>query len=80
MFTLRTLTLALTITGLLSTPLLAADTPPPPVRILASLPITYGLSALLLTDSGVTLQRAAAANLPGSRQRAYFSGHQRRSE
>ena len=74
MFTLRTLTLALTITGLLSTPLLAADTPPPPVRILASLPITYGLSALLLTDSGVTLQRAAAANLPGSRQRAYFSG------
>ena len=74
MFTVRKLTLALAITGLLSTPLLAADTSPQPVRILASLPITYGLSALLLNDSGVTLQRAAAANLPGSRQSAYFSG------
>ena len=44
------------------------------MRILASLPITYGLSELLLKDSGVTLERAAAANLPGSRQSAYFSG------
>lgn len=44
------------------------------MRILASLPITYGLGQLLLNDSGVSLERAAAANLPGSRQSAYFSG------
>lgn len=74
MFTLRKLALALAITGLLSTPLLAADTATHPVRILASLPITYGLGELLLKDSNVTLERAAAANLPGSRQSAYFSG------
>ena len=74
MLTLRKLALALAITGLLSTPLLAADTATQPVRILASLPITYGLGELLLKDSNVTLERAAAANLPGSRQSAYFSG------
>ena len=74
MLTLRKLSLALAITGLLSTPLLAADTATQPVRILASLPITYGLGELLLKDSNVTLERAAAANLPGSRQSAYFSG------
>ena len=74
MLTLRKRFLALTITGLLSTPLLAADTATQPVRILASLPITYGLGELLLKDSNVTLERAAAANLPGSRQSAYFSG------
>ena len=74
MFTLRKLALALAITGLLSTPLLAADTATQPVRILASLRITYGLGELLLKDSNVTLERAAAANLPGSRQSAYFSG------
>ena len=74
MLTLRKCFLALTITGLLSTPLLAADTATQPVRILASLPITYGLGELLLKDSNVTLERAAAANLPGSRQSAYFSG------
>ena len=74
MLTLRKCFLALTITGLLSTPLLAADTATQPVRILASLPITYGLGELLLKDSSVTLERAAAANLPGSRQSAYFSG------
>ena len=68
MLTLRTLTLALALTGLLSTPVLADTT------VLASLPITYGLSELLLKDSGVKLQRAAPANLPGSRQSAYFSG------
>jgi len=45
-----------------------------PVRILASLPITYGLGEILLKDTGVELQRAADANLPGSRQSAYFSG------
>ena len=74
MLTLRKRFLALAITGLLSTPLLAADTATQPVRILASLPITYGLGELLLKDSNVTLERAAAANLPGSRQSAYFSG------
>lgn len=74
MFTLRKLTLALAITGLLSTPLQAADTAGGPVRILASLPITYGLGQLLVKDSNITLERAAAANLPGSRQSAYFSG------
>lgn len=74
MFTLRKLTLAIAISGLLSTPLMAATEAAQPVRILASLPITYGLSELLLNDSGVTLERAAAANLPGSRQSAYFSG------
>ena len=72
--TLRTLTLALALTGLLSTPLMAADPAAQPVRILASLPITYGLGQLLLKDTDVTLERAAAANLPGSRQSAYFSG------
>ena len=74
MHTLRTLTLALALTGLFSSPLQAADAPSPPVRILASLPITYGLGQLLLNDSGVSLERAAAANLPGSRLSAYFSG------
>ena len=68
MNTLRTLTLALAMTGLLNAPLQAADT-----SVLASLPITYGLSDLLLKDSGVKLQHAAPANLPGSRQSAYFS-------
>ena len=66
MHTLRTLTLALALTGLFSSPLQAADAPSPPVRILASLPITYGLGQWLLNDSGVSLERAAAANLPGS--------------
>ncbi|PHX45276.1 metal ABC transporter substrate-binding protein, partial [Pseudomonas syringae pv. syringae] len=47
---------------------------PQPVRVLASLPITYGLGEILLKDSGVVLERAAAANLPGSRQTAYFTG------
>ncbi|UXL40184.1 zinc ABC transporter substrate-binding protein [Pseudomonas fragi] len=74
MFTLRKLSLTLAITGLLGTSVLAADSATQPVRILASLPITYGLGELLLKDSNVTLERAAAANLPGSRQSAYFSG------
>lgn len=44
------------------------------VRVLASLPVTYGLAGLLLKDSGIQLERAADANLPGSRQNAYFTG------
>jgi ABC-type Zn uptake system ZnuABC Zn-binding protein ZnuA len=76
MLTLRTLTLALALTGALSNTLQAAEpaTASEQVRVLASLPITYGLGQILLKDSGVVLERAAAANLPGSRQTAYFTG------
>jgi ABC-type Zn uptake system ZnuABC Zn-binding protein ZnuA len=45
-----------------------------PVKVLASLPITYGLAELLLKGSDVQLERAAPANLPGSRQVSYFTG------
>ena len=45
-----------------------------PVKVLASLPITYGLADLLLKGSDVQLERAAPANLPGSRQVSYFTG------
>lgn len=74
---LRSLTLALALGGVFSHSVLAAETKievAQPVRILASLPITYGLGQILLKDSGVVLERAAAANLPGSRQSAYFTG------
>jgi ABC-type Zn uptake system ZnuABC Zn-binding protein ZnuA len=77
MLTLRTLTLALALTGALSNTLQAAEpatAASEQVRVLASLPITYGLGQILLKDSGVVLERAAAANLPGSRQTAYFTG------
>ena len=77
MFTLRRMTLALAMTGLLCNAVPAADAAAQsvqPVRVLASLPITYGLGQILLKDSGVVLERAAAANLPGSRQTAYFTG------
>ncbi|WNW10839.1 zinc ABC transporter substrate-binding protein [Pseudomonas sp. DTU_2021_1001937_2_SI_NGA_ILE_001] len=66
------LTLALPLTSLPATHVLAAEAKP--VVILASLPITYCLGQILLKDSGVVLERAAAANLPGSRQTAYFTG------
>ena len=73
---LRHLPLLLALSGLLGTPLLASadQHAQPPVRVLASLPITFGLSQLLLQGTDVTLERAAPANLPGSRQSAYFSG------
>lgn len=74
---LRKLTLALAVTGLFAANAHAAATAPEnqkPVRVLASLPITFGLGQILLKDSGVVLERAAAANLPGSRQTAYFTG------
>ncbi|WP_443694817.1 metal ABC transporter substrate-binding protein [Pseudomonas sp.] len=45
-----------------------------PLKVLASLPITYGLADLLLKGSDVQLERAAPANLPGSRQVSYFTG------
>ncbi|WP_241001417.1 metal ABC transporter solute-binding protein, Zn/Mn family [Pseudomonas viridiflava] len=69
--------MALAVTGLLCNAVSAADATAQsaqPVRVLASLPITYGLGQILLKDSGVVLERAAAANLPGSRQTAYFTG------
>ncbi|WP_411960623.1 metal ABC transporter substrate-binding protein [Pseudomonas mandelii] len=70
-FSLRQLTLAVALCGLVTTPF-AADTKP--LRVLASLPITYGLGEVLLKGTDVTLERAAPANLPGSRQTAYFTG------
>lgn len=75
-FTLRQLTLALTFTlplcGLVNTSI-AADSAKP-LRVLASLPITYGLGEVLLKGTDVNLERAAPENLPGSRQTAYFTG------
>jgi len=74
---LRSLTFALAFSGLFATAAQAApasNDAKTPVRVLASLPVTYGLGQLLLKDSGVVLERAAAANLPGSRQTAYFTG------
>lgn len=44
------------------------------MRLLASLPVTYGLGEALLKGTDVSLERAAPANLPGTRQNAYFSG------
>ena len=69
--TLQRLSLALAAYALLAGPLHAETQP---VRILASLPITYGLGASLLDGSAVQLQRAAPANLPASRQPSYFAG------
>lgn len=69
---LRQLTLALALCGLASTPLMAAEAKP--LRVLAALPVTHGLGELLLKGTHVTLERAAPANLPGSRQTAYFTG------
>lgn len=45
-----------------------------PLKVLAALPVTYGLAEILLKDTGVTLERAAPARLPGSRQTSYFTG------
>jgi len=72
-FSLRKLTLAMTLCGLVCTPLMAAEAAKP-LRVLASLPITYGLGEVLLKGTDVNLERAAPANLPGSRQTAYFTG------
>ena len=69
--TLKRLSLALAACALLAGPLHAETQP---VRILASLPITYGLGASLLDGSAVQLQRAAPANLPASRQPSNFAG------
>jgi ABC-type Zn uptake system ZnuABC Zn-binding protein ZnuA len=71
-FSLRQLTLALALCGLATTTLAADGSQP--LRVLASLPITYGLGEVLLKGTDVSLERAAPANLPGSRQTAYFTG------
>ncbi|WP_409303317.1 metal ABC transporter solute-binding protein, Zn/Mn family [Pseudomonas sp. KCJK8993] len=79
------LTLILALGGLLHAPALsAADNvrqgqPAPaatqqPLTVLASLPVTFGLGQILLQGTDVKLERAAPANLPGSRQTAYFTG------
>lgn len=70
-FSLRQLSLAIALCGLVNTTF-AADSKP--LRVLASLPITYGLGEALLKGTDVSLERAAPANLPGSRQTAYFTG------
>ncbi|RBC03619.1 metal ABC transporter substrate-binding protein [Pseudomonas sp. MWU12-2115] len=59
--------------GVVGSPPMAAENPEP-LRVLASLPITYGLGEVLLKGTDVSLERAAPANLPGSRQTAYFTG------
>lgn len=71
-FSLRQLTLAVALCGLATTTM-AADNGKP-LRVLASLPITYGLGEVLLKGTDVSLERAAPTNLPGSRQTAYFTG------
>ncbi len=71
-FSLRQLTLALALCGLATTTFGADGSKP--LRVLASLPITYGLGEVLLKGTDVSLERAAPANLPGSRQTAYFTG------
>jgi len=71
-FSLRQLTLAIALCGLATTTM-AADNGKP-LRVLASLPITYGLGEVLLKGTDVSLERAAPTNLPGSRQTAYFTG------
>lgn len=71
-FSLRQLTLVVALCGLVNTSF-AADSARP-LHVLASLPITYGLGEVLLKGTNVKLERAAPANLPGSRQTAYFTG------
>ncbi|WP_210639733.1 zinc ABC transporter substrate-binding protein [Pseudomonas sp. Tri1] len=69
-FSLRQLALAAALCSVAVTSSFASEK----VRLLASLPITYGLSEALLKGTDVSLERAAPANLPGTRQSAYFSG------
>jgi ABC-type Zn uptake system ZnuABC Zn-binding protein ZnuA len=72
-FSIRKLTLAMALCGAVCMPVVAAESAKP-LRVLASLPITYGLGEVLLKGTDVNLERAAPANLPGSRQSAYFTG------
>ncbi|MBK5414443.1 metal ABC transporter substrate-binding protein [Pseudomonas sp. TH31] len=59
--------------GVGNTPLFASSSAHK-VLVLASLPVTYGLGSVLLQGTDVAIARAAPANLPGSRQAAYFTG------
>jgi ABC-type Zn uptake system ZnuABC Zn-binding protein ZnuA len=68
---LHRLSLVLAVCAMLANPLHAEQQS---VHILASLPVTYSLAASLIEGSAVQLQRAAPANLPASRQNAYFTG------
>ncbi|WP_442113486.1 metal ABC transporter solute-binding protein, Zn/Mn family [Pseudomonas sp. NUPR-001] len=77
-FELKHLCLALALATL---PALSVAQPPPTavqqhagVTVLASLPVTHALASALLDGTSVTLQRAAPANIPASRQPSYFSG------
>lgn len=64
---LKHLTLALALGGV---PALAlADS-----EVLTTLPVTHSLAATLVEGTSVQLKRAAPANLPATRQPAYFSG------
>jgi len=69
-FSLRQLALAVALCGVAVTSSFAAEK----AHLLASLPVTYGLGEALLKGTDVSLERAAPANLPGTRQSAYFSG------
>jgi len=69
-FSLRQLAVAVALCGVAVTSSFAAEK----VRLLASLPVTYGLGEALLKGTDVSLARAAPDNLPGTRQSAYFSG------
>lgn len=71
-FTLRQLTLAMALCATATTSFAVENAKP--LRVLASLPITYGLGEVLLKGTDVSLERAAPDNLPGSRQTAYFTG------
>jgi ABC-type Zn uptake system ZnuABC Zn-binding protein ZnuA len=71
-FNLRQLTLAMALCATATTSFAVENAKP--LRVLASLPITYGLGEVLLKGTDVSLERAAPDNLPGSRQTAYFTG------
>ena len=71
-FSLRQLALAVALCGVVTPSSFATEGNP--VHLLASLPVTYGLGEALLKGTDVKLERAAPANLPGTRQSAYFSG------
>ena len=78
-FKLQHLCLALALAGLPTLSLAqnasaAARQQAPTVTVLASLPVTHALASALLDGTAITLQRAAPANLPASRQPSYFSG------
>jgi ABC-type Zn uptake system ZnuABC Zn-binding protein ZnuA len=52
----------------------ASAAPAKSVQVLVGHPVAHGLAAQLIEGSGLTLVRAAPANLPPARQLAYFEG------